>query len=54
MSDQSPVDPRLQQPGASDESLLSAHEKELGRKPDDGGHYRLLPLVLLTAVARGN
>ncbi|MEO7599185.1 MAG: cytochrome c [Opitutus sp.] len=47
MSDQSPVDPRLQQPGASDESLLSAHEKELGRKPNDGGHYRLLPLVLL-------
>jgi mono/diheme cytochrome c family protein len=47
MSDQSPVDPRLQQPGATDESLLSAHEKELAVKPDDGGHYRMLPLVLL-------
>lgn len=47
MSDQSPEDPRLPQPGASDESLLSAHEKELGRKPNDGGHYRLLPLILL-------
>lgn len=47
MSDQSPVDPRLQQSGASDESLLSAHEKELATKPDDGGHYRMLPLVLL-------
>jgi mono/diheme cytochrome c family protein len=47
MSDQFPVDPRLQQPGASDESLLSAHEKELGKKPDDRGHYRMLPLVLL-------
>jgi mono/diheme cytochrome c family protein len=47
MSDQSPVDPRLQQPGASDESLLSAHEQELATKPDDGGHYRMAPLVLL-------
>ena len=47
MSDQLPVDPRLDQPGASDESLLTAHEKELARKPNDGGHYRLLPLILL-------
>lgn len=47
MSDQSPIDPRLEQSGATDESLLSAHEKELGRKPNDGGHYRMLPLVLL-------
>lgn len=47
MSDQLPIDPRLQQPGASDESLLSAHEQELAIKPDDGGHYRMLPLVLL-------
>lgn len=47
MSDQSSADPRLQQPGASDDSLLSAHEVELATKPDDGGHYRLLPLVLL-------
>lgn len=47
MSDKSPVDPRLQQPGATDESLLSAHEKELAIKPDDGGNYRMLTLVLL-------
>jgi mono/diheme cytochrome c family protein len=47
MSDQSPVDPRLQQPGATDESLLSAHETELAVKPDDGGNYRMLTLVLL-------
>lgn len=40
-------DPRLEQPGASDESLLSAHEKELASKPNDGGHYRLMPLALL-------
>jgi mono/diheme cytochrome c family protein len=45
MSDQS--DPRLEQPGASDENLLSAHEQALGKKPNDGGHYRMLPLVLL-------
>lgn len=47
MSDQNPIDPRLDQPGTSDESLLASHEKELGKKPDDGGHYRMLPLVLL-------
>ena len=40
-------DPRLEQPGASDESLLAAHETELMPKVDDGGHYRLAPLVLL-------
>jgi mono/diheme cytochrome c family protein len=47
MSDPTPIDPRLEQAGASDESLQAAHEKLLGRKPDDGAHYRLLPLVLL-------
>jgi mono/diheme cytochrome c family protein len=45
MSDSS--DPRLEQPGASDDSLLSAHETELMPKLDDGGHYRLAPLILL-------
>lgn len=45
MSDQS--DPRLEQPGASDESLLSAHEAELAPKGDDGGTYRMAPLILL-------
>lgn len=47
MSDLTPNDPRLEQAGASDESLLAAHEKLLGRKPDDGAHYKMLPLVLL-------
>lgn len=47
MSDQSPNDPRLDQAGASDESLLAAHKKLLGKKPDDKAHYRLTPLVLL-------
>lgn len=40
-------DPRLEQAGASDESLLAAHEKELEKKPSPDAHYRLLPLVLL-------
>ena len=47
MSNQDPIDPRLEQAGASDESLLGAHEKLLGRKPEDGAHYKMLPLVLL-------
>ncbi len=47
MSDPTPKDPRLEQAGATDESLLAAHEKLLGRKPDDGAHYKMLPLVLL-------
>ncbi|MBS0663432.1 MAG: cytochrome c [Verrucomicrobia bacterium] len=47
MSDQLPPDPRLEQAGASDESLLAVHEKALGKKPEDGAHYRLLPLMLL-------
>ena len=47
MSEQLPVDPRLEQSGATDDSLLAAHEKELSKKPSDGGHYRMLPLVLL-------
>jgi len=47
MSDQDPIDPRAEQAGASDESLLAAHEKLLGRKPEDGAHYKMLPLVLL-------
>ena len=47
MSDPTPKDPRLEQAGATDESLLAAHERLLGRKPDDGAHYKMLPLVLL-------
>lgn len=47
MSDRNPIDPRQEQAGASDESLLAAHEKLLGKKPEDGAHYKMLPLVLL-------
>jgi len=42
-----PNDPRLDQAAATDESLLAAHEKVLGRQPDDQARYRLLPLNLL-------
>ena len=47
MSDQTPHDPRLEQAAASDDSILAAHEKHLGKKPDDGAHYKMLPLVML-------
>lgn len=47
MSEQPPSDPRLEQPGASDESLLAAHEVPASKKTADTGHYRLLPLALL-------
>lgn len=47
MSDQLPHDPRLEQSGATDESLLAAHEQQLGKKPDDGGHYKMMPIALL-------
>ncbi len=40
-------DPRLEQAAVSDDSLLAAHEKLLGKKPDDQANYRLLPLNLL-------
>src|SRR5688572_1704891 len=40
-------DPRLDQAAVTDESLLAAHEKMMGKQPDDKGHYRLMPLVLL-------
>jgi mono/diheme cytochrome c family protein len=40
-------DPRLEQAAVTDESLLAAHEKLLGKKPDDQANYRLLPLNLL-------
>src|SRR5581483_4438412 len=40
-------DPRIDQPAVSDESLLVAHEKLLGKQPDEKAHYRLLPLNLL-------
>lgn len=48
MSEQLPHDPRqLEQSGATDESLLVAHEKQLGPKPDDGGNHLVMPIALL-------
>ena len=40
-------DPRIDQAAATDESLLSAHEKVLGRQPDEKGRYKLLPLAIV-------
>lgn len=40
-------DPRVDQAAVTDESLLTVHEKMLGKQPDDKAHYRLLPLNLL-------
>lgn len=47
MSQSSNSDPRLDQAAASDESVVLAHEKLLGKVPNEGGNYRLLPLNLL-------
>lgn len=47
MSTPSPQDPRLDQSVASDESLLAAHEKLLGKQPDEKARYKLGPLNLL-------
>jgi len=40
-------DPRLEQASATDESLVSAHDKAAAGSPDTHAHYRLLPLMLL-------
>jgi len=47
MSQPSPQDPRFEQPAVSDAAMLEAHEHALLDKVDDGGVYKLLPLVLL-------
>ncbi|MCX6952372.1 MAG: cytochrome c [Verrucomicrobia bacterium] len=47
MSTPANQDPRLDQAAASDESLLAAHEKLLGKQPDEKARYKLLPLNLL-------
>lgn len=47
MSSSSNQDPRLDQAAASDESVLAAHEKVLGKQPDEKARYKLLPLNLL-------
>lgn len=47
MSTPSHPDPRIDQAAVTDESLLIAHEKLLGKQPDEKARYRLLPLNLL-------
>src|SRR3954463_5888108 len=47
MSTLPPTDSRVDQAAITDESLLAAHEKLLGKQPDEQGHYRLQPLLLL-------
>lgn len=47
MSSSSPQDPPVDPSAMSDESLLAAHEKMLGKQPDEKARYRLLPLGLL-------
>jgi mono/diheme cytochrome c family protein len=40
-------DPRRVPAAVSDETLLTTHEKPLGRQPDDRANYRLQPLGIL-------
>ncbi|MBP9912767.1 MAG: cytochrome c [Opitutaceae bacterium] len=47
MSSHPPIDPKLEQAAVTDESLITAHEKAAGGKPDTDAHYRMLPLALL-------
>jgi mono/diheme cytochrome c family protein len=42
-----PSDPRVDPAAITDDNLLAAHEKLLGKQPDEKGHYRLLPLNIL-------
>jgi mono/diheme cytochrome c family protein len=51
MSEQPPKDPRLDQAASSDEAMLDAHEKLLGRQPDEGARYKLLPIGVLFALS---
>lgn len=44
-------DPRLDPAAATDESVLSQHDKVLGKQPDDRGHYRLMPLATVFVFA---
>lgn len=47
MSTPSHQEPGVDQAAVTDDSLISAHEKLLGRQPDEKAHYRLMPLSLL-------
>lgn len=40
-------DPRVDQAAVTDASVVAAHEQLLGKQPDDKGHYRLSPLIML-------
>ncbi len=40
-------DPRIDHAAVTDDSVISAHEKLLGKQPDEKARYRLLPLNLL-------
>lgn len=51
MSTPSNQDPRLDQSAITDDALLSQHDKLLGKQPDDRGHYKLTPLVILFVFA---
>jgi mono/diheme cytochrome c family protein len=51
MSELPPKDSRLDQAALSDEALLDSHEKLLGRQPDEGARYNLLPIIVLFALS---
>ena len=44
-------DPRVDQAKSSDLGVLDAHERLLGRHPDDGARYRLLPIAILFTLS---
>jgi mono/diheme cytochrome c family protein len=44
-------DPRLDQASVSDEGLMDSHEKLLGRQPDEGARYKLLPIGILFTLS---
>ena len=47
MSAPTQTDPRVDQAAVTDDGLLLAHEKLLGKQPDEKAKYRLMPLALL-------
>lgn len=51
MSSSPNQDPRLDQAALSDEALVAAHEKVLGKQPDEKGRFKLLPLALIFIFA---
>jgi mono/diheme cytochrome c family protein len=51
MSEPTPRHPREDRAQMGDGELLEAHEKALGRQPNDKAHYRLVPLAMLFILA---